>query len=70
MTRPVNRPVHFAFALLLAFVGAQAVHWLLTPSAQNDASTARTVAVVLQALVGLGAAAWLLFRARSPRTRA
>ena len=47
-------------ALLLALVGAQAVHWFITPIRHPDASALRTGLVAVQALVGLGGAAWLL----------
>jgi len=47
-------------ALLLALVGAQAVHWFITPMRHPEASALPTGLVAVQALVGLGGAAWLL----------
>ena len=43
---------------VLLMVAADAAHWFITPHA--DASSARTLAVIAQALVGLIGAAWLV----------
>jgi hypothetical protein len=48
--------------IALALIGAQAVHWLLTPMAHPDASGLRTAGVVLQAIAGFGGAVWLATR--------
>jgi len=53
---------------LLAMVGAQAVHWFITASPDtSDPSTLRTVAVAIQAVVGLGGALWLSLEHRRSR---
>lgn len=49
--------------LLLVLAGAQAIHWLLTPGAHTDVSSARVIAVGLQALAGFAGGAWVLWRA-------
>jgi hypothetical protein len=49
---------------MLLMLGGQAVNWFIgggTP----DASTIRTIAVALQAIVGFGGAWWLYVRQRS-----
>lgn len=48
---------------ILAMIGAQAIHWFITPIA-HDASTVRNGLVAAQAVVGFGAAAWLIYRYR------
>ncbi len=53
-----------ALALLLAFIGAQAVHWLLTPQSHPGASDLRRWAVVAQAAIGLIGAVWVWRRSR------
>lgn len=50
---------------LLAMVGAQAIHWLITPGNHPGASTVRTIGVVIQAIVGVGGAMWIGFKRRS-----
>lgn len=57
-------------ALMLALVGGQAVHWLITPAQHPGASDVRTVGVVVQALVGWGGFAWLASRERRQRRAA
>ncbi len=56
--------------LLAAFVaftiGAQALHWFITPSSAW-ASAARWWAVAAQALLGMVAGCWFTLRARSGR---
>jgi hypothetical protein len=51
---------------LLAMIGAQAIHWLITPANHPDASSMRTTAVVIQAIGAFGVAIWIAFR-RSAR---
>ena len=48
-------------------LGAQALHWFITPAAHPDASTAQAVAVAAQAALGFGVAGWLVWRARRVR---
>ena len=47
-------------AVLLSLVGAQAVHWFITPLQHPDAGLFRTSAVVVQAVLGIAGAVWLL----------
>ena len=54
-------------ALMLALVGGQAVHWLITPAQHPDASSARALAVALQAVAGWGGFIWLALRERAAR---
>lgn len=59
-----------ATAGVLLMIGGQAVHWFID-SANHGASSARTAAVALQAVVGIGAYVWLTIRERrraSPTT--
>ena len=58
------------FAGILVAFGASAVNWLITPMSHPDASTLRTVGVVLQAVLGLGLGLWLIVRERSRRAKA
>jgi hypothetical protein len=53
---------------LLLSLGAQAIHWFITPMAHPDASTARELGVVIQAAVGFGGALWLCLRQRRRTT--
>jgi hypothetical protein len=41
---------------MLVVIGADALHWFITPAAHPDASTGRTLAVALQAVLALGIA--------------
>lgn len=50
-------------AAALLVVGAQAVHWFLTPMAHPDATDLRTGMAALQCVLGIGGGLWLL-RAR------
>ena len=59
-TPSFNRGVT-AGALLI--IGADAVHWFIDPISYG-ATTARTTAVSLQAVVCLGIAVWLTIRER------
>jgi len=45
--------------MAFAVIGGQAVHWLINPANHPDASTARTIAVVVQAVACFGVALWL-----------
>lgn len=54
-------------ALMLALVGGQAVHWLITPAQHPDATDGRAVAVALQAVAGWGGFIWLALRERAAR---
>lgn len=45
----------------LMMLGANAVHWFIS---HPEVSTSRTVMVGLQLAIGLGGAAWLVFRHR------
>lgn len=47
-----------------AMVGGQAVHWLLTPVSHSQATGLRTGLVVVQAILGFGAALWFAVRPR------
>ncbi len=51
-----------AVAFMLALVGGHAVQWLITPMQHPDASDARAVAVVVQAIAGWVGFAWLASR--------
>lgn len=55
--------------VLLAMVGAQAVHWFLTPANHPDASVLRTFAVGVQAAAGFGGALWVALRQRAAALR-
>jgi hypothetical protein len=55
--------------MMFTLLGAQALHWLMTPIRHPDASTVRTIAVVVQAFVGFGAVLWLTWRGRPTRSR-
>lgn len=57
------------FAGILAALGANAVNWLITPMSHPDASTQRTVAVAIQAVLGLGIGIWLIARERIRRIK-
>lgn len=48
---------------LLAVIGASAVNWLISGSHAGAPQT-RRLAVIAQAVVGLGAAAWMWWRQR------
>jgi hypothetical protein len=52
--------------MLIAF-GAFSGNWLITP--HPDASTLRTIGVVVQAVLGIGVGAWLIVRERSLQRR-
>ena len=54
---------------LLAMVGAQATHWLITPASHPDTGAVRTVGVVIQAILGFGGAIWIATKQRSGRRR-
>ena len=58
-----------ATILTFTLLGAQALHWLMTPTRHPDASTVRTIAVVVQAIVGFGAVVWLTRQRRATRPR-
>ena len=49
---------------VLLSVGASAMHWFITPAAHPDASTARHVGVIAEALIGFGGCAWPIWRNR------
>lgn len=57
---------NLAAAFVAFLIGAQAVHWFITPTSAS-ASAARWWAVAAQALLGLGVGCWLTVRARSGR---
>ena len=48
---------------VLLMIGGQAVHWFIDPSSYG-ASTARTVAVTIQAVASIGISMWLVIRER------
>ena len=52
-----------ATAGALLMIGADAVHWFIDP-VSADATTGRTAAVTIQAVVCLAIAAWLTIRER------
>lgn len=54
---------------LLVMVGAQAVGWFIQSPSAADASLLRTAAVIVQAVIGFGGAAWLYARERGRTTR-
>jgi len=54
---------YFLAAFLSLLVGAQGVHWLITPPSYS-ASNARWWAVVAQAVLGTFAGFWLLLKMR------
>ena len=53
---------------ILLAIAAQAVNWMISP--HPDASQARKIAVVLQAVVALGLSIWLMFRERASKVAA
>lgn len=55
---------------ILLMVGAQALYWFIGSSSAADASTLRTSAVGLQAIIGFGGALWLYRRQRSRTVKA
>lgn len=61
MTRNERRD-RAAVAVLLAMVGGQAIHWLMTPASHPQATDLRTALVVVQAVLGFGAALWFAVR--------
>lgn len=63
---PQNRAFNRGMAVgLLATLGTQAVHWLLTPTDHPDATTLRTVFEGALALAGWGGVLWVMLRQRS-----
>jgi hypothetical protein len=58
-------PQRVLIAAVLLVVAADAVHWFIGGSAHSDAGAIRRILVALQAVVGLGGAAWLLLRSRA-----
>ena len=54
-----GRGALFGFLVTMA---ADGVHWLITPMAHPEASTARFYAVVAQIVVCIAVAAWLYVR--------
>jgi len=50
-------------------LGAQAVHWFITPISHPDAGALRTTGVGVQAAIGFGGALWLFVRQRSKYPR-
>ena len=57
------------FVGVLLMLGGRAVGWFMQSPNAADASDARTAAVVLQAVVGVGGATWLYVQQRSRRSR-
>jgi hypothetical protein len=64
---PFNRGF---LAGVLVMIGAQAVGWFIQSPGAAHASALRTAAVVVQAFIGFGGAAWLYARQRARVTRA
>lgn len=58
-----SRNTYFVTAFLALLVGAQAIHWLITPPSIS-ASYARWWAVVAQAVIGVGVGLWFLMKAQ------
>ncbi len=56
-----------ALAGFLISFGAMSGNWLITP--HPDASTLRTIGVVVQAILGFGVGAWLTVRVRNLQKR-
>ena len=54
---------------ILLMIGGQAVNWFIAWSGAPDASTLRTTAVALQAILGFSGASWLYIRQRSRAVR-
>ena len=54
---------------MLLMLGAQAVHWFITPISHPDAGALRTTGVGVQAAIGFGGALWLFVRQRSKYPR-
>lgn len=53
---------------IFLMLGANAVYWLIS-SWTSEVDGMRTILVVIQLIVGLGVAAWFIFRrARYPKT--
>ena len=50
---------HIVAALLLGFIAAQGVHWLITPMGHPGAGTLRTILVSMQVLACLAGIVWL-----------
>jgi len=55
---------------LLFALAAQSANWLVTPMSHPDASNARRAGVVVQGVVCLSVALWLLWRQRQRRASA
>jgi hypothetical protein len=54
---------------ILFILGVRAVAWFIQSPNAAEASDARTAAVVLQAVVGFGGAAWLYLQQRGRQSR-
>ena len=59
-----ERSSRVAVGGIWAMVGGQAGHWLLTPLSHPQATELRTALVVVQAILGFGAALWFAVRPR------
>jgi predicted phage tail protein len=64
MTQENSRWSNLLVAFVPLLIGAQAIHWLTTPTSAS-ASGVRWWAVVTQAVLGVGVGCWFLLRARS-----
>jgi len=51
---------------ILLMLGADALHWFITPMRHPDATTVNYVATAVQAIVGIGGAGWLFVRRSRP----
>jgi hypothetical protein len=52
---------------VLLMLGANALHWFITPMRHPDATTFQQLATGAQAVVGVGGAIWLITRWRVRR---
>lgn len=50
---------------MLLILGADALHWFITPMQHPDASTMMRLAMGAQAVVGIGGGVWLIMRQRA-----
>ena len=65
-----NTPFSTGFlAGVLGMIGAQAVSWFIQSPGAADASALRMAAVIVQAVIGFGGAAWLYARERGRAAR-
>ena len=54
----------FVAAFVFASIAGQALHWFITPESHPGVGTVRTIAVAVQAILGLFGAWWFIWGGR------